>query len=552
MKQDLSDMQIRGIPDPWKDGIEAGWKVIDAATLDNDLNLEGDVIIIGTGAGGAVSAEILSRAGLKVVMVEAARLKSTHAFDMDEGAAYRDLYQEGATRMSKDTAISILQGRAVGGTTVVNWTSSFRTPDQVLDHWAENYGTRGLSASEMAPWFDRMEQRLKISKWIVPPNFNNAIIKTAAEKLGWHWDTIPRNVEGCWNLGYCGTGCPTNAKQSMLVTTLPEAMSAGATLVHSAEAWTLEHDGTRVSAVQCRALNARKQPTGRQIRLRAPTIIAAGGGINTPGLLLRSRVPDPHKRVGARTTLHVVSTAFGVFEDEVAGYYGAPQSIYSDEFVWRDGVSGKIGYKLEVMPVHPGVSSVLMDVPGPRHAQEMQDLPNLSIGLALMRDGFHEQSQGGRVELRDDDTPVVDYPVNDYLMEGTRAGILTQAEMYFAAGARKVRARHADAHWHQSWAAAREEINNLHYAAHYVPLGSAHVMGGCALGEDQQLCVTNSQGRYHHLDNLYVFDGSLFPTSLGVNPQLSIYGMTAKLASELAQGLVGDRPSDVRRETQDA
>ena len=540
MTQDLSKMQIKGIPDPWKDGIAAGWKVIDGATLDQDLDIEGDVVIIGSGAGGAVSAEIFSQAGLKVVMVEAARLKSTHAFDMNEGDAYRDLYQEGATRMTKDTAISILQGRAVGGTTVVNWTSCFRTPEQVLDHWSQRYATEGLSSSEMAPWFERMEQRLNISKWIVPPNFNNAIIRDGAKKLGWHWDAIPRNVDGCWNIGYCGTGCPTNAKMSMLVTTLPEAMNAGATLVHSAEAWKLEHDGTRVSAVTCRALNAGKKPSGHRVRLRAPVIIAAGGGINTPGLLLRSQVPDPHNRVGARTTLHVVSTAFGVFDEEVAGYYGAPQSVYSDEFVWRDGVTGKLGYKIEVMPVHPGVTSVLMDVPGPRHAEEMRELPNLSIGLALMRDGFHEQSQGGRVELRDDGSPVVDYPLGDYMMEGVRAGILSQAEMYFAAGARKVRARHADAGWHTSWQAAREEIRNLNYAAHYVPLGSAHVMGGCAMGEDQTLCATNSNGRYHHLDNLYVFDGSLFPTSLGVNPQLSIYGIVAKLASELASGLTSE------------
>lgn len=543
MKQDLSQLVIRGIPDPWEQGIRDGWHVIDGATLADDMAMDADVVIVGTGAGGGVSAEILTKAGLKVILVEAGRLKSSNAFNMDEGEAYRDLYQEGATRTSKDAGVSILQGRAVGGTTVVNWTSSFRTPDQTLEHWRDAFGVDGLAPAQMAPWFDRMEARLNISRWVMPPNANNGVIQRGAEKLGWHWDVIPRNVNGCWNIGYCGTGCPTNAKMSMLVTTLPEAMKAGATLFHSTEAATLEHDGTRVTAVHCQAIGADRVPTGRRITLRAPTIIVAGGGINTPGLLLRSNVPDPHGRVGKRTTLHVVSCAFGVYEDEIAGYYGAPQSVYSDEFVWRDGVTGKVGYKIEALPVHPGVTSVLLDTQGERLHEEMSALPNLGVSLALMRDGFHEDNPGGAVELRDDGTPVVDYPVTDYILEGARHSILSQVEMQFAAGAQKVRARHSDARFHTKWSDAKQAIEQYTFAPNYVPLGCAHVMGGCAMGEDDKTAVTHSDGRYRHLDNLYIFDASVFPTSVGVNPQLSIYAVTARNASLLADKL---RPATAR------
>ncbi|MBZ2189094.1 GMC family oxidoreductase [Alcanivorax sp. JB21] len=537
MIQDLSTLAIRNIADPWEQGIAAGWDVIDGAAASEDLTLDADVIIVGTGAGGGVSAEILSQAGLRVIMVEAARLKSSNQFNMNEGEAYRDLYQEGATRTSKDAAISILQGRAVGGTTVVNWTSSFRTPEQTLNHWQDTFGVTGMSAQDMAPWFERMEKRLKVSRWIMPPNANNDVIRKAAEKLGWHWDTIPRNVDGCWNLGYCGTGCPTNAKMSMLVTTLPEAMKAGATLVHSTEAVSLDHDGTRVTAVQCRMLGEDRQPNGHRCVLRAPTIIVAGGGINTPGLLLRSAVPDPHKRVGKRTTLHVTSSGFGVYDNEVAGYYGAPQSLYSDEFTWRDGATGKMGYKLEVMPVHPGVTSVLLDVSGERLREEMGELPKLSMAIAMMRDGFHEQSPGGDVQLRDDGSPVLDYTLSAHLLEGVRHSLLSQVEMHFAAGAKKARARHSDARYHTSWQEAKTAIEGYRYATHFVPLGSAHVMGGCAMGSDETVCVTDSDGRYRHLKNLYIFDGSVLPTSLGVNPQLTIYSITARNASRLAEKL---------------
>ena len=206
---------IAGIKDPVLEGIASGWDVTDAQDMTNGTLLQADVVIIGTGAGGGTSAEILAASGLRVLMLEEGPLKTTNDFDMQEISAYRDLYQENAGRMSKDGAISILQGRCVGGTTVINWTSSFRTPEQTLNYWREHFGVKSASPAEMAPWFETMEQRLNITDWVIPPNENNAVLSRGSEKLGYHWKVIPRNVAGCWNTGYCGTGCPTNAKQSM-------------------------------------------------------------------------------------------------------------------------------------------------------------------------------------------------------------------------------------------------------------------------------------------------------------------------------------------------
>lgn len=534
---DLSKLEIRGVIDPWKEGIANGWSVIDASQLHEDADLEADVVIIGSGAGGGVSAEILSQSGLRVIIIEAARLKSTDEFNMDEGEAYRDLYQEGAARASKDGSVAILQGRAVGGTTVVNWTSSFRTPEQTLSYWQSQFGVKGLSRSELDPWFGKMEQRLKISKWAMPPNANNNALKTGCEALGWSWGVIPRNVDGCWNLGYCGTGCPTNAKQSMLVTTLPSAMQHGATLVHGAEARTLEHDGKRVSAVICQALDARRRPTGKMVRVRAKTIVAAGGGINTPALLMRAGVPDPYKRLGKRTFLHPTTQALGDFEQRVDGYYGAPQSLYSDQFTWRDGVDGAIGYKMEVMPTHPGLLISLIGGYGSRARALAERLPHYAAAIALTRDGFHDESQGGNVELSKYGDAVLDYTLNDYVLDGLRHSHLTMTEMLFAAGARSVRPGHSDAPFFRSWQEAKSIIPTLKYAPGLTGAGSAHVMGGCTMGAEQKLCLTDSDGRYHHLENLYVFDGSVLPTSLGVNPQLTIYSISARNATRLATTL---------------
>ena len=169
------------VPDLFAEGLARGWKTYNGSRLDDDLELEADVVVVGTGAGGGTTAEILSAAGLKVLLVEEGPLKTSSDFKMQEADAYPELYQEGIGRMSKDGAITILQGRAVGGTTLINWTSSFRTPEPTLQHWAQVYGVKGHSAEDMAPWFEKMEQRLHVAPWALPPNANNDVIRLGCE-----------------------------------------------------------------------------------------------------------------------------------------------------------------------------------------------------------------------------------------------------------------------------------------------------------------------------------------------------------------------------------
>ncbi|VXC96813.1 Glucose-methanol-choline oxidoreductase [Pseudomonas sp. 8Z] len=526
------------VPDLFKQGLARGWKTHDGSRLENDLTLEADVAIVGSGAGGGTTAEILSAAGYKVLLIEEGPLKTSDDFKMQESAAYSALYQEGGGRVSKDGAIAILQGRAVGGTTLVNWTSSFRTPPQTLAHWADAHNVHGHDAESMAPWFEKMEQRLGVAPWMVPANANNEVIAKGCDKLGYHWAVIPRNVRGCWNLGYCGMGCPTNAKQSMLVTTIPSTLDAGGELLYLARADKLLIEGDQVIGLDCLGMDARSvAPNGKRIRVKARHYVLAGGGINTPGILLRSSAPDPHKRVGRRTYLHLVNFCAAQFEQAINPFYGAPQSLYCDHFQWDDGVTGRLSYKLEVPPLHPGLSATLLGDFGQANAQRMAQLPHTHMMLALLRDGFHPDSAEGRVELRSDGSPVLDYPMTDYTWDGVRRAFLSMAEVQFAAGAKAVMPIHSDARFVSTWRAAQAMIDNLDLALHRTRLGSAHVMGGCAMGEDPRQAVVDSLGRHHQLGNLSIHDGSLFPTSIGANPQLSIYALTAKLATHLIERL---------------
>ena len=262
------------IEDPVAAGLARGWRVIDGATLVADQQLGCDVAIVGTGAGGGITADLLTRAGLDVVLIEEGPLKSSRDFKMREADAYPQLYWDSASRKTHDKAINILQGRAVGGSTTVNWTSSFRTPPETLKVWRERFGLKAFTEAALAPVFEQVERRLAIAPWTVPANENNDLLRRGAAALGIPTAAIRRNVRDCWNLGYCGMGCPTNAKQSMLVTCIPDALGRGARLFTRLRADRVAFVGNRVDHLVCRALrDDGLTPSGATLTVRARHVV---------------------------------------------------------------------------------------------------------------------------------------------------------------------------------------------------------------------------------------------------------------------------------------
>jgi len=505
-----------------------------------------DVVIIGSGAGGGISAEILARSGLKVIIVEEGPLRTAKDFKMMEKEAYADLYQEVAGRQTLDKGIQILQGRAVGGSTTVNWTSSFRTPHQTLDYWKSQFAVDGLSRKQLDPWFSWVEKRLNISPWAVPPNRNNQLLADGAAQLGWSYSVIPRNVKGCANLGYCGMGCPLNAKQSMLVTTIPTALKYGGQLVSRARVESLLIEKDQVKGVWLSSMDKLGQLKQKNVsKIMAKHVVLSAGAIGSPAVLMRSDAVDPKNNLGGRTFLHPVTASVAKMPQKVEAFSGAPQSIYSDQFLWRDGVSGELGYKIEVPPMHPVLSSTLLLQQGETHSHLMKDFAYYQANLALMRDGFNDDSVGGQVSLDEHGYPQIDYPITDSLWRGLRQSMFSMVELQFAAGAEKVLPLHMDSSLQSSWSSAKKMIQNLPAENLRWQTMSAHVMGGCGMGDDPAQSVVNASGRHHQLDSLSIIDGSILPTSLGVNPQLTIYSIAAKLSSQLALQLHGQLPEDL-------
>jgi choline dehydrogenase-like flavoprotein len=532
---------MSSIPDPILDGLQRGWKVHGGPHAALPATLDCDVALVGSGAGAGITAEMLARAGLRVVLVEEGPLRSSSQFKQRELDAYRELYQESGGRKTVDQAMNILQGRCVGGSTTVNWTGSFRTPPDALAYWGDRFGLTDFNEAAMAPWFEQVERRLNIGDWLTEPNENNGVLKRGAEKLGIPTKVVRRNVKGCWNLGSCGMGCPTNAKQSMLVSTLPAALDLGATLLVQTRAAKFELQGDKVAALVAEPVALDGSVNGAPLRITARHFVVAGGAINSPALLLRSGAPDPHGLLGKRTFLHPTAGGVALFDHDVAGWAGAPLSVFCDHFLHTGPIDGPVGYKLEVAPVHPAFALTNGGGIGAELAQRARDMPRTQLMIALLRDGFHADAAGGAVKLRSDGTPVLDYTLSDYLLDGVRRSYLTMAEIQFAAGAKTVRPVHEQAAGYANLDEARKGIAGLSMKPFLATIGSAHVMGGCTMAADAGRGVVRPDGQHWQLANLSVHDGSIFPTSLGANPQLTVYGLAARLSSGLIQRL-GAKP----------
>jgi choline dehydrogenase-like flavoprotein len=298
--------------------------------------------------------------------------------------------------------------------------------------------------------------------------------------------------------------------------------------------------------LECAALDARGvDPTARRARIRARHYVVAAGAIGSPALLIRSRAPDPHRTLGRRTFLHPTVISAAVMPERVAGYAGAPQSVFSDHFLEHVAIDGPVGFKLEVPPLHPALFGMTLPGLGASHSALMRAFPHAQVVIALLRDGFHPESRGGMVGLRDDGSPVLSYPLTPTIWDAVRRALLAMAEIQFAAGAKSVMPVHERARPYSSWAEARAEIGALPLEPLLTRVFSAHVMGGCGMADSPQRGVVDAGGRHFQLHNVSVHDGSVFPTSLGANPQLSIYALAARNASALAAGLTGRTPPPV-------
>ena len=493
-----------------------------------------DVLVIGSGAGGGVAAARLAEAGFEVTVLEEGPLVQGDAFSELEAESHERLYAEQGLRASQDQGIAIFQGGAVGGGTTVNWLIMLRTPDYVLEEWSRRFGVDGMSPREMAPLFEQIEREVHARRVTDDAHSpSNRVILDGAAKLGWRATSARINAKGCVRSGFCGMGCRYDAKQGGLTVWLPRALAAGAKLVADARAVRIElvRDGGVMP--RKRVTVARRDPRTGVERAKqaidARLVIVSAGAVGTPVLLQRSGMGGGG--VGQWLRTHPTTAITAVYDREMYGAAGIPLSAMCDEFISFDG-SG-YGNWIECPPLHPGLAAVSASGFGADHRALIQQFPNMGVLISLTRDGADLDLSNGRVRARAGGGAAIQYRLGPTDARHVAAGIEAAARLHLAMGAREVITIHADP-VHIRTEADLPAIRTRPMGSNELTLFSAHPTGTCRMGTDPRTSGTTSDGERHGVPGLYVADGSLLPTAIGVNPQETIMALATLVAGRIA------------------
>ncbi|HVQ57630.1 MAG TPA: GMC family oxidoreductase [Solirubrobacterales bacterium] len=468
-----------------------------------------DVVIVGSGAGGAAAAAALAEAGLDVLVLEAGGHYNRENYPSDHLEAIAELYRDaGLTIAEGRPPIPVPVAKVVGGTTVINSGTCFRAPDPVLDHWRERYGISW--AQDLDADFAEAEDFLHVTQ--LDPNRmgrNGQLAMEGAAALGASAAPIWRNAGNCVQCSSCPFGCRIDAKRGMHVSYLPRAVAAGARIRAGVEASRVLMEGDRAIGVECRVRGGRGYP----VRARR-AVIAAGGALGTPELLLRSGLGGD--QVGRNFHMHPACWVGARYEEEVRGWEGVMQSFYVDQ--WED-----LGVLLEATFTPLAFGGAWLMGAGRAHQEAMLDFAHVgSIGVHL------GDRSSGRIGLGSEGSLRASYKLTREDAERIVFGIARAAEIHFAAGATEVYPNIARAKVLRPSDLASFEATRFSPAE--LRLEAFHPMGTARIAADPGEGVCAPDGSVNGTRGLYVADASLFPTSVGVNPMMTIIAFAKQIA----------------------
>lgn len=496
-------------------------EILDGTTINGDFDCEADVIVVGTGAGGAVVAAKLAEAGARVLVLEEGGYIRTPAFTGRALEMVKLLYRDkGMTTTLGNTMIALPMGCCVGGTTTVNSGSCYPAPDYVLEAWSRDEELDACRPEALWPLYEEIGRRLSVTpvpEELLGPNAKR--FREGVRKLGWKAAPIPRNVKACRGTGVCAFGCPTAAKQSMNVSYVPAALAAGARLMTRARVKRVLFEGKRVCGVEAECLDELGCPRGWIVRASAPKVVVACGAVYTPVLLTRSGVK--HALLGRNLRIHPAARIGALFAEEIRGWIGVPQSFHISQFE-------KEGIFIQGQFVPPGVEAPVLPGIGPSYRRLMEQYPFLgSFGALISETGV------GRVFTGPGGRPFVYYNLSKIDRRLMLRSIALTAEAWFAAGAKEV----FTSLRHQPVLRNLEEARSLperDAKAKYFELMAFHPMGTARMSADPRRGVTDGSGRVFGYEGLYVADASLLPSSTKRNPMMSIMALSTLVANGLA------------------
>lgn len=484
-----------------------------------ELELEAEVVVIGTGAGGAAAAYELARRGKAVLMLEEGDYHRRSAFNGRAPDMTKLLYREkGVTIAWGNVGIPVWAGRMVGGTTAINSGTCYRTPGKVFEEWGGRFGLSMLSEAEMDPYYQRVESMLRVE----PARAEHLggvgrVVERGARRLGLlHHGPLRRNAPDCDGQGICCFGCPTGAKRSTDVSYVPAALERGAQLLTAAKASEVVIERGVARGVKGVLRN------GRRFSVKAAAVVVAGGTFMTPLLLQRSGLRS--KWLGKNLSIHPATKVVALFDEHVDQSRGIPQGYTIEDFAGE-------GIMLEGGSTPLDVTSVGVPWVGGRFMELMAKFNQLATFGLMVRD-----TARGEVRRGPGDKPLIIYNMNRADLVRMHAGVGRLVELFQAAGARRVFPFVAGSH-EISTPAELAAFRQRKLRAGDIETTAFHPLGTCRLGTDPRQSVIGPDHQAHEVENLYVMDGSAIPSSLGVNPQLTIMALALRAAERLAAKL---------------
>jgi choline dehydrogenase-like flavoprotein len=491
--------------------------IVDGARLSGERRVRADVVVVGSGAGGAPVAKVLAEAGKRVVVVEDGGYFARERLTARPRDMTALLYRDGGQVATVGTpAIMLPTGRAVGGTTLVNSGTCFRVPDRVTARWRDELGVEveGLDAL-----YAQVEREIGVRR--VTPELagaNARIAQRGAEALGWSGRFLDRNAVGCKGSGVCAFGCPTGAKQHAGEVYMNAAHAAGAITYTNARVARIDMEGNAARGVTARTRG------GGTVIVAADDVVVAAGTLHTPLLLAASGINNPH--LGRHLSIHPATAAWAIMDEVVDMARGVPQSYGVDEFASE-------GIMLEGIAGPPDYLAMAVPYSGDRHRELMLGYRNIAQFGLMIEDTSRGHIPVGRIaRAASPGRPIIRYDLNQHDVRTIKNGVARLAELLFAAGARRVILPLAKLPELQD-ATELAALEHHEARAQDLKLMAFHPLGTARMAASAQHGVTALDHRVHGTTNLHVSDGSAVPTALGVNPQLTIMAFATRLASHL-------------------
>jgi len=494
--------------------------------IQNNTVVDCDVCVVGSGAGGAVVGKELAAAGFKVVMIEEGGYFTTKDFRVDDTIwSTCNLYRDGgATVIFGKPNILLAEGRCVGGSTTINGAMCWRTPEKVIKMWQEEKGLKELSPQDLEPYFSSVEKAINATP-IIPEarNRDSEILRLGAERLGYKCQANIRSQNKCTGANMCITGCPTNAKNSTLNTYIPSFLKHKGELFTNCRVQKVRTKNGRAIGIDGVFVDPVTKEKKHKFTVHSKVVVVCGGAIQTPALLKKSRIYDKKKLLGRNLLVHPNMKVLGVFDEEVKAWQGVNQGYQITEF-YDEGILMGVNF------TSPGVLALAMPLEGNQLLKTLkEEFHSLIMGAALIED-----TGSGTVYTGPFDTVLPTYNLNTHDFKQCIRGAALLAEVFFAAGAKKCYLPISGMHEIKSVDEV-PKILELKLKPRDLELLTVHVMGTAQMGGDPASSVLNAYGEFHNVKGLFVADASVFPSAIGVNPQITIMALAARTAVHIGE-----------------